>query len=432
MNARVMYVIGPLLALLLAAGGVWWWSVNMEKHWEAQSGVSEEALKNPMLAASRLLTQHHHPVQIEDTLSTVLLKPAIPKGTLILAANTGVMTTPQVNRLLSWVARGNTLILSPMWRRTADKNDDSDGDDDETDEDRANTVKSNAKYRPDAGVNDQLGLRFGVALSGPVDAKELCRRPTITQEWMDKQVARGFTYIDCVAKVTLPDGTYPLQLDVSQSRLVLRGAEKPMLYYDDDGKALRVYEHGKGRVVFIAQNYFDNYQLADFDHAELLLGLVEQNTEANSVLIVKRPDVPKWYDALWAMVPQTLVALAVGLLLLGWMAVRRFGPLLPEPDLVRRSVLEHVEASSRWLWKSGKGREILLGAARAVTQKILLRRAPELHKLNEQERVAYLAEHTGLLRSDVDSALHYVAASRPPEFTRQIQTLQRLRKYYER
>jgi uncharacterized protein HemY len=64
--------------------------------------------------------------------------------------------------------------------------------------------------------------------------------------------------------------------------------------------------------------------------------------------------------------------------------------------------------------------------------KVLLRRIPQLHAANEQEKVELLAEQTGLLRSDIDAALHNIAALRPQEFTRQIQTLQRLRKHYER
>jgi len=162
------------------------------------------------------------------------------------------------------------------------------------------------------------------------------------------------------------------------------------------------------------------------------LGLTDFDDRARRVTIVKHLDSPAWYSVLWAMFPQSLLAFAVALILLGWAAVRRFGPLLPEPNLLRRSMLEHVEASSRWLWKSDKGREILLDAARATTMKILMRRIPQLHGKSEQEKVVLLAEQTGLLQSDIDVALHNIAASRPQEFTRQIQTLQRLRKHYER
>ena len=120
MKATLSQLLVPLLTLLLAAGVTWWWYANMEKRWEAQVETSEQAVKNPMLAATRLLTRHRHAVTSEETLSRALTKP-LPSGTLILAGNSGVMTMPQVRRLLDWVARGNTLIASPLWEGEEDQ-----------------------------------------------------------------------------------------------------------------------------------------------------------------------------------------------------------------------------------------------------------------------------------------------------------------------
>ena len=83
MKATLSQLLAPLLTLLLAAGVVWWWYANMEKRWEAQVETSEQAVKNPMLAATRLLTRHRHAGTLysEDTLSRALppsLCPAAP------------------------------------------------------------------------------------------------------------------------------------------------------------------------------------------------------------------------------------------------------------------------------------------------------------------------------------------------------------------
>ena len=51
MKATLSQLLAPLLTLLLAAGVAWWWYANMEKRWEAQVEMSEQAVKNPMLAA---------------------------------------------------------------------------------------------------------------------------------------------------------------------------------------------------------------------------------------------------------------------------------------------------------------------------------------------------------------------------------------------
>jgi len=430
MKAFVSQLIAPLLTVLLIAGATWWWYANMEKRWEAQIETSEPAIKNPMLAATRLLTRHRHPVTNEETLSIALFKP-LPSGTLILAGNSGVMTAPQVNRLLTWVAHGNTLIASPMRAgeesKEADQQRGVDGD-----KAPPPAPKRLSLFRPDATQGDPLGERFGVTQVAASRPDQVCRRVGIPALPMVYKTANDVSYIDCVASVTLPDGAYPLRLDAAGAKLGSRRTTKEMLFSDDDAKAVRVFAHGKGRVIFVAQNYFDNLNLQFYDHAELLLGLAALNQDAGPVLIVQRPDVPTWYQALWATAPLCVIALVVTLLMWAWAAVRRFGPLLPEPDLARRSLLEHVNASGRWLWKTQKGRITLLTAARESTEKIFLRRLPELHNLAPEQRIEHLALQSKLTQFDLTAALLDTASPRPAEFTRQIQTLQRLRKQFDR
>lgn len=427
MKASMSQLMMPLLTVLLIAAGGWWWYANMEKRWVAQSETSEAAMKNPMLGATRLLTRYRHAVTTEETLSTALFKP-LPSGTLILAGNSGVMTTPQVNRLLAWVALGNTLIATPMWSGEEGK---AVGQNQETAASAPPAApKRSSLFRPGVAA-DPLGDHFGVTRVATSHPDQPCRRIGAPGSAISPKAPGDVPAIDCVASITLPDGSYALRLDAAGAELGSRGQAREMLFSDDDDKAVRAFEHGKGRVVFIAQNYFDNQNLQLYDHAELLLGLADLNQEATAVLVVQRPDVPTWYQALWRMVPLSVTALAAALLLWAWAAVRRFGPLMPDPDLERRSVLEHVDASSRWLWKTEKGRVVLLAAAREATEKILLRRAPELQKFTQQQKIEHLALQSRLPQSELAAALNNPPSPRPTEFTRQIQTLQRLRMQYE-
>jgi hypothetical protein len=437
MNARLTYVIGPLLALMVAGIFAAWWFDTMEKHWTPNYRTSDAATKNPMLAAQKLLNRHQYTVQMEETMSSFLLKPAMPRGTVILAQNEGVMTRPQVDQLLSWVARGNNLILSPAWSTPKQNVKASDADEDEGDSDGggdSNNTATKGGIKPNAAndMRDDVGAHFGISLKWNNKKNEVCRSDTVSEDEQKKKLDQDVVIVDCSANITLPEAEYPLHLEPIRWNLAVQASNRKMLFFDDEGKAVRAFAYGRGRVVFVAQNYFSNDNLPSYDHAELLLALADFNDNARRVTIVEHLDSPAWYSVLWAMFPQSILAFATALILLGWAAVRRFGPLLPEPNLIRRSMLEHVEASSRWLWKSGKGREVLLDAARAATLKILLRRVPQLQGKNEQDKVALLAEQTGLLQSDIDVALHNIAASRPQDFTRQIQTLQRLRKHYER
>jgi hypothetical protein len=127
-----------------------------------------------------------------------------------------------------------------------------------------------------------------------------------------------------------------------------------------------------------------------------------------------------------------LLGLAALLLLWTWNATRRFGPLLPAGDTVRRALIEHIEASGRWLWKLPQGRILLLEAVRKRTLQQLLRRLPELHALDGNERARRLARLTQLPEALVSDALLGAPAARAADFTRQISILQQLRAHHER
>jgi hypothetical protein len=213
----------------------------------------------------------------------------------------------------------------------------------------------------------------------------------------------------------------------------------PPLHGDAAGDAVRVYAEGRGHVVLLAQNYFDNHHLGRYDHAEMLLGLTRLSKSAQPgkpfgqhFLIVRGLDMAKWYEALWENFRPGLIGIGCVLSLLLWTALRRFGPTLPEPALERRSLLEHIDASGRWLWQVAGGREMLLGAARSAANKAWQRRRPELLRLHPDQQIERLAEACNLAGADLVSALRHPAGKTPAAFTRQIQTLRQLRKSHER
>jgi len=192
MNARMTYVIGPLIALALAGIFAAWWFDTMEKKWDTQRYDSDVASKNPMLAAQRLLSKHRYAVQLEETMSSYLLRPAMPRGTVILAENEGVMNRPQVEQLLAWVARGNNLILTPTWhapKRTSVDNDD---------------------------LRDDVGAHFGISLQSGYKEHEVCRSDTESEQEQRKRLQKDDVLVDCSANITLPDADYALHLEPSR------------------------------------------------------------------------------------------------------------------------------------------------------------------------------------------------------------------------
>ena len=232
--------------------------------------------------------------------------------------------------------------------------------------------------------------------------------------------------------LSLPESPYPLELGPSIYELVPAGENEYRFVGDEHGSALRAIMVEKGHVVMLAASYFSNTALRQYDHGELLLDLAKLNKTSKRVTIVRHLDVPRWYVAIWSRYKLAIISLACGLLLLLWAALRRFGPVLPNPALERRSLMEHIAASGAWLWKAEGGRQQLLEAARRDTLALVGLRAPALARMQPDAMAQALATASGMAHSHVIEALQGDAAPRVTLFTRQIRTLQILRNHYER
>jgi hypothetical protein len=413
-----------VLALLLAAGIGWWWFDSFEKRWEASSNHSAAARDNPMLAASRLLVLNGFKVRTEATLREAMLKPLAP-GTLIVAENGGIVTEEQGKKMLAWAGLGNTLVVRPKRQRdTADK--------------KASEKKSLMfKTAAELVETDPVGAHFGVVLaSRSVEGCSCEKSDSRAESDEPPPKEKDQPAVVSVASITMPGAEHPIELDAKYDRLRSTKRASGPQFSDDEEEAVRVYAIGKGHVVLLAKNFFNNHNLERHDHAELLLGLAhlydQPGRAANQIVFVQNLDMLKWHQALRLNYQAGLISVGVLLLLLLWVAIRRFGPLLPEPDFERRSMIEHIDASGRWLWKVPGGREILLNAARAATIKTMQRRTPELTRWEPAEQSAHLAKFCNLAVADIVNAMQRPAARTPIEFTRQIQTLRQLRKSHER
>lgn len=410
-------ILFAIVGALLAAVCAWWWFDNMEKRWTALELTSDAATRNPMLGAERLLTKHRHTVNAISTLEEAE-RGAIPDGTLILLDNGGRITSEQATTLLAWVQRGNTLIIRPKWTgRTSDFTCGQSDDDDEPPASEHNEEEANT---------DPIGTEYGVELSELDWEEETSDDAPNTNTKHAKEARR------CLTQIAFPAGRHAIQLNIDRFALRSSDYKTEPIFGDDTFDAVRVYARGAGHVVFVAQDYFDNDHLPWYDNAELLVNLAELNRNARHVLIVQHLDMPSWYEALWWNFHFGIVGVGCFLALLFWIAVRRFGPILPEPDEERRSLIEHIDASGRWLWKVPGGRDLLLAAVRTSTEKLLLRRMPELLRMTPAERATTVAQASKMPAAAVASALLDPAAKHPIEFTRQIQTLQQLRKHHER
>jgi hypothetical protein len=462
MKTHLKIILALAIAGALAAIVGLWWYVNMERAWAPSHTTPPELAKNHMHVASVLLRQRGHAVTVASTLGETAIA-SLPDGTLLMADNFGNLSPEKAAQLLAWVGRGNTLIAQPrtISDAEADTLGEADGDDEEEADDEEQAAEPEPPAIADAGddaashADDDDAGHSAAPLAAMLESDPIAVRFGVRQTWLAPSAAciakrkqraprvKGQANNSCPAPIaecdaqeithlTVPGTGHLLELESERAALVsLDGAPAP-LWHDVEDNSVRVYSEGKGRVVMLAKNYFNNGELQHKDHAELLLALTALSGAASHVTVVKYLDVQPWYQLLWERFHMLVIAFSTLLALAMWAALRRFGPLLPAPAAERRSLMEHIDASGAWLWKADGGPAVLLEAARAETLALLKRRAPGLVRLPAADLPAALAALCHLPEAHVREALYDEAASHPPQFTRQIRTLQTLRNHHER
>jgi len=434
-QAFLVKLVWVLLGLVVLGAIVWWLS-TIEKTWTAMENPSSAFSKNPMVAATRLLEKRQHLVQVAPLLTEQLIKSA-PKGTMIIADNDGYMSKQQADALLAWIAEGNTLITFPKLSSTAhavpsqaESNAESESQDVEQDIDEdTEEAKEETEEKPEDNIADP---------SAPKQETQRVTTPLIRDPIGDYLGVSSSYDVQAKNKnffhstlVRIPDNPYPLKIRKPAVKLNSKPNSPSPLFADDTAEVLRLYAFKKGHIALLSENIFELQGLGYYDHAELLLALIKLNPKNQAVTIVQRLKIPTWYELLWNAFPIALCLLGASILLLFWRALRRFGPLLPETNWERRSLMEHIEASGRWAWSTTVGRDLLLSAVRTSTKLVLQKRAPELQKLSVNDQVLRMAQvchmdHEQLAHAWLDAASHH-----PHLFTRQIQHLQQLRAHYE-
>ncbi|HYU34957.1 MAG TPA: DUF4350 domain-containing protein, partial [Thermoanaerobaculia bacterium] len=211
-------------------------------------------------------------------------------------------------------------------------------------------------------------------------------------------------------------------------RLAVTRQDAQIAFGTGAGLAFVRYAEGAGSVTFLADaSFLTNSGIGQLDHAALAWALVRAGGDAPAgVWIAIRDKVPTLGQLL---VRHAWMALASGGLLIAawlWAAGSRFGPLLPDPPRDRRSLLEHVEASGDFLWRTGRGDEIVQSAREALVHRIDVRE-PGWSRLPAPELVKRLAAGARLPAARIDRALHGTVTT-PADLVHALQTLETVRR----
>ena len=317
-TSRAALVALPLLAFVVYAAFNWF-RLEEESTW---TGAGEAARADAYLAYGRLLERMGHPPR---KLAAPAELDALPRGGTLLIAGRRLayMTPARVRGIVAWVEGGGHLVAE--WERR--------------------------------GIDDPV-----------LDALDIAR--IFPEEPRIPGPARRFDpgdFGNSAANVITFD--WP-QLGGALRARAGRGAgelfderSRPGANEARQGKRLVAlsFAQGQGRVTLLpSMRFLRNESIGELDHAELGWRLAAQHAPVTLYLRLQSPGFLDWIqrDAWPAFA-------AAGLLLLLWLLriIPRFGPLDAEPPPIRRSLLEHVAASGRYLWSRGAG-AVLLEAVR--------------------------------------------------------------------
>ncbi len=370
-----MTTSGRIIAYILT-GLLLAWIIILASHLyktevEIETGLQNEAATYPLLAAERFLTRMGIATQRIENPDQITSLPG-PQDALLITTERQTIGIEKTEQLLEWVKHGGRLIATIPYL-----------DDEEL-------------SQPRDPLLEALGLRVVES-----DCESETDYSDIDLPWANDILQIGFGY--CLA---------------------LEGAiEEDDISGDQEGTQVIRRYLGSGSVTILSDlDWLTWLAIGGYDHAEVLWHLVDGR---GTVWLVTSNDMPSL--AQWLLEHAPLAVLASLLLLITWlwMISRRFGPTLPNPEPLRRRIMEHIEASGAYLWKTHH-REALVDAVREDVLDTAARRHPSWTGMNRQEQEAHIAELTGMTPEATRRLLDGYQPANRQDFTvliRQLKTI---------
>jgi hypothetical protein len=373
MNLRQGLIIALLLAVCGAIG--YWFYTNFEKERkEIEVGYHGAARVNSLLAAQRYFESFGVPTRSVESLTE--FPPA--SSTLIIPTARYEMGAGEAQRLRRWVETGGHLVVVPS------------------------AAFDEAYERADA-LLDPLGIQVR-------EVEDPQSGGLVDVDWPD---SGDFMTVHMDAYVRL-DRTQ------TKNKILLELA-------DEDGAYLVRLALGRGVITVLADaNFLTNQRIAHNDHAAYLWR-VAQLGDQRPVWLVYSDSMPPLHRWLMQHAWTALIAGALLLLLWLWAASRRFGSVLAPEPLMRRRLLDHVDATGRFLWRAGQGEQLMKGARQALYRALEIRH-PAWAGIASQDLYQRLSALSGVPQEQIQIALLYTHLGSEHEFTNVIQTLERIRK----
>ncbi len=223
--------------------------------------------------------------------------------------------------------------------------------------------------------------------------------------------------------------TYALDPDRSFYRIELHeDHEFGATFSDQKGVLAARQVWGSGYVTLLASSaYFSNRSIDEPDHARFMMDVIAGHVDPGKVWLIYDATFPALWRVIWDNAPYVVVSLVIAVVLWLWSIMPAFGPPITLDPPVRRSIIEHVGAAGRFVWRNHGAVALAKSSAAAVMHEAEARH-PGIGRLSAQEQAKRIARMTGLSAQAILDVLVNQGEPRQREFTHNMQALQRMRK----
>ena len=332
-STTTFILIGVVFLLLIFSG--YHISNNLEwVEYDTSSTLTEEAKRNPYLAAKKLLKQYQ--IELSEKRSfrdfdqpVKFMSETHPDDTFVLVDAYGSLSQLRMEHLLGWVDDGGHLIASmknPYLENLKQVKDPL------FEHFEVETIR-----REEEGLDEEtweLINRLG-RFAG-FDGEKLC--PLLTEQ--------GTVIFDGSEETA---GVHFLSNDVMSAH-----GEEPYGYigYEDEAHMLQ-FEVGRGMVTLLPNlDIWKVSAIGCLDHAYVLLQLAPDS--GGGITFYRNFEFPSVFKVLWHYFGLALILAASLLILWLWNRGVRFGPIREREFTQQRQLIEHIDASANFLWQKGR------------------------------------------------------------------------------
>jgi hypothetical protein len=361
---RITYLV---IAVVLAILGIW---VARNTYWDdtlVPVPPQGEAATNVYYSVQHLATA----LGIRSSFIVSLNSAPPNKGALLIDGFQGDMTHTHVDDLAPWVESGGRLIITD------------------------DVVRADPKFQAWSGIT--LGARF--------DSQDKSKPNTARRDPED----------DCVPMHVAVDGktagTLTLCLPPREFGLVSKRQPAWSLANGAGLQALRV-NIGRGSVTVIPRYaLIGNKNLIRHDHAEIFM-TASHLLRGDVLYIVNVARAETLMALVWRLAAPAVVFFGVAILCIILRQLPRFGPALPPPAMVRRSLAEQIRANAAFAWRTRK-LTALRAAVRRALDETAKKRIASYGSLDVRKRVNAIAAWSGTDPKALNSAMTEDAVAAP-------------------